>query len=134
MIKWQETYSTGVYLLDEQHKELFGYCNDLEGILQEGDVSPDMIKGGLKFLERYVTMHFGQEEACMHQNVCPISGKNKIAHQKFIQAYKLFEKRLSQGEDSYRILRRVHVFLEKWLVDHICRIDTKLKPCVHYSS
>jgi len=131
MIKWNEKFATGVYILDEQHKELFRYSNDLEGILKEGDVSSEMIQAGLKFLEKYVLNHFGQEENCMHQYHCPIAGKNKVAHQKFIKAYRLFEKRISQGEDAYRTLRHLHTFLEKWLVEHICKIDTHLKPCVY---
>jgi len=131
MIKWQESYSVGVYLLDQQHKELFSFCNDLEKILRDGDVPKDLLVDGLKFLEKYVANHFGQEETCMHQYACPISKKNKVAHQKFIQAYKDFEKRIGQEADSYRNLRQLHTFLEGWLVEHICKIDTHLKSCVY---
>ena len=131
MIKWQESYSVGVYLLDEQHKELFGFCNDLEEILRDGDCSKEFLQYGLKFLEKYVKMHFGQEENCMHQYECPMAKNNKLAHQKFIQAYKTYEKRIAQGDDYYKILRQLHRFLEKWLVEHICKIDTHLKPCVY---
>ena len=131
MIKWQESYSVGVYLLDQQHKELFSYCNDLEDVLRNGDVSKDFLLQGLKFLEKYVANHFGQEETCMHQYECPMAKKNKIAHQKFIQAYKNFEKKISEQEDGYRVLRQLHTFLESWLVEHICNIDTHLKSCVY---
>ena len=131
MIKWQESYSVGVYVLDEQHRELFNYCNDLEKILRERDVPQDMLEEGLKFLEKYVANHFGHEEKCMHQYACPVGKKNKIAHQKFIQAYKMFEKRIIQGGDSYYILKQLHIFLETWLVEHICKIDTQLKTCIY---
>ena len=131
MIKWQESYSVGVYLLDQQHKELFGFCNDLEDILRDGDVPKGFLEDGLKFLEKYVQAHFGQEETCMHQYACPIAWKNKVAHQKFIQAYRTFSKKIQKDADSYRTLRQLHIFLEKWLVDHICHIDTHLKACVY---
>jgi len=131
MIKWQDAYSTGVYLLDEQHKELFGYCNDLEDILREGDVSREFLEQGLKFLEKYVVNHFGQEENCMHQYECPIAKKNKNAHQKFIQSYKKMEKEIAEGADPYRTLRKIHTFLEGWLKMHICNLDTHLKTCVY---
>ena len=131
MIKWQESFSTGVYLLDEQHRDLFGYCNDLEDILREGDVSKEFLEQGLKFLEKYVIHHFGQEETCMHQYVCPMAKKNKLAHHRFIQAYKTFEKEISQNADSYRTLRKLHTFLENWLLEHIGNMDTHLKACVY---
>ena len=131
MIKWQESYSVGVYVLDEQHRELFNYCNDLEKILKDREVPKDTVEQGLKFLEKYVTSHFGQEEKCMHQYACPMGKKNKLAHQKFIEAYKTFEKKFSQEKDHYQILRQLHDFLETWLVEHICKIDTRLKTCVY---
>ena len=131
MIKWQESYSTGITKLDNQHKNLFQYCNDLELGIKAGDISKSVLELALRFLERYALGHFGQEETCMHQYTCPMSKKNKIAHQKFIQAYKTFEKKIAQGTDSYRTLRHLHTFLEKWLVEHICKIDTHLKACVY---
>ena len=72
MIKWQEAYCVGVAELDEQHKDLFQYCNDLNGILQDRDVSKQMLASGLEFLGKYVTGHFSLEEICMHQYACPI--------------------------------------------------------------
>ena len=131
MIKWQESYSVGVYLLDEQHKELFGFCNDLEEILRDGDVSKEFLEDGLKFLEKYVKAHFGQEETCMHQYACPVYKKNKLAHQQFIKAYVNFEKKIHEEADGMRTLRQLHTFLEKWLLEHICKIDTHLKSCVY---
>ena len=131
MIKWQEAYSTGIKQLDQQHQELFVYSNDLEGILQDEDVSKEKLEMGLEYLEQYAAKHFGQEENCMHQYACPIAGNNKQAHQKFIEAYKSFEIRINREEDIFSILRELHVFLEQWLVEHICKIDVRLKPCVH---
>jgi hemerythrin len=131
MIKWQADYSVGIYMLDEQHKELFSFCNDIEEILRDGGYSKEFLGQGIKFLEKYVVKHFGQEETCMHQYACPVAKKNKTAHQKFIQAYKTFEKQINDGNDPYRTLKRFHRFLETWLVEHICKIDTQLKPCTY---
>ena len=131
MIKWKEEYSIGDKKLDEQHKNLFVYCNDLEGILQDGEVTKRQLKLTLRFLELYVKCHFGQEESCMHKYSCPIAATNQQAHEKFIQTYKDFEKKISQENNSYEVLKSLHTFLEKWLVDHICKIDTQLKPCIH---
>ena len=131
MIKWQESYSTGVDKLDEQHKSLFQYSNDLEDGLNCGGVSKETLQRALNFLERYVKGHFGQEEACMFKCVCPIADKNKAAHQKFIEAFRAFQKKISEDGDGEKALRELHQFLETWLTDHIIKIDTQLKPYVH---
>ena len=137
MIKWQESYSTGVAKLDEQHKSLFKYSNELEESLNSQGVSKETLQRSLHFLERYVKGHFGQEESCMHQFACPAANINKLAHQKFIEAYITFSDRISKDADndvdSDAPLKELHHFLENWLTEHICKIDTQLKPCVHPS-
>jgi len=130
MIEWRESYSTGFFNLDEQHKHLFEYCNDLEKGLNRGSASGQMMERALMFLGNYVKYHFGQEETCMHKHECPISNKNKLAHEKFIQAFKTFQRTISEDGDNEGILRGLHHFLESWLVEHICKIDVQIKQCV----
>jgi len=135
MIKWKEEYSTGVAKLDQQHRSLFEYCNELEGTIKDGPIAVSTVELALRFLERYVKGHFGQEEACMHQHACPIADKNKFAHQQFIQMYESLQQKFINNKtneaNAKETLQVLHQFLEKWLIDHICQIETKLKPCVN---
>ncbi len=133
MIKWLDSYSIGIAQLDEQHKNLFQYCNDIEQGLNHGGLSKPTLAGALRFFERYVKDHFGQEENCMHKYACPIAEKNKFAHQKFIETYKMFQKRITEEGESERLLKELHHFLETWLTEHICKIDVQLKPCLQKS-
>ena len=131
MIKWLESYSTGIDKLDEQHKNLFQYSNDLEDGIKSGDISKNTLELALTFLERYAIGHFGQEETCMYKYACPIAQTNVLAHQEFIETYKLYQMKVSKVDDYGNIHRELHHFLETWLRAHICTIDTKLKQCVH---
>ncbi len=130
MIKWEDAYSTGIIELDKQHRNLFQYCNDLGDGIHSGDISQNVLLQALKFLERYIEVHFGREESCMYKYACPIAEKNKFAHQQFIESFKKFQKMINENSESGVILRELHFFLENWLVEHICRIDVKLKTCV----
>ena len=130
MIEWRESYSIGVEKLDEQHKNLFQYSNDLERGINNGAVSKQTLEGALKFLGSYVKGHFGQEEACMYKYACPFAKQNTMAHQKFIEAYKGFQRILTEEGNNEGTLKELHRFLETWLVDHICKIDVQLKTCV----
>ncbi len=131
MITWQESYSTGVAELDKQHKQLFQYTNELEDMIKTNAVSKHVLEGAMKYLEKYVSVHFGREETCMFKHQCPIASKNKDAHQKFIEKYHWFAAAVKEQGASDEILLNLHHFLETWLVEHICKIDTQLKPCVH---
>ena len=134
MITWQETYSTGIAELDKQHQNLFKYTNDLGQLIKDDAVSKQLLDGTLRFLTKYIEAHFGQEETCMHKHHCPLAEKNKEAHQKFIKNFKSIEEEIKKNDTSDASVKKLHHFLESWLVEHICKIDTQLKPCVHVSS
>lgn len=131
MIVWEDKFSTGVPELDKQHKNLFQYTNDLESLINDEAGSKDLIDRTMFFIERYIEVHFGHEESCMFKHQCPVAEKNKEAHEKFIQKFKATQVKLKEEGDNDKILREFHHFLEKWLVEHIGKIDTKLKSCVH---
>jgi len=134
MINWKETYSTGVKELDEQHKSLFQFTNDLGNSLHEKDTSTFLLMGCLEFMRKYITNHFDKEESCMHKYSCPIAGTNTQAHQNFIRAFNTFEEDINKGADKYKTFQGFHKFLEDWLVAHIGSIDVHLRPCVNKGS
>ena len=134
MIIWKETYSTGIAELDKQHQNLFKYTNDLGQLIKDDAVSKHLLDGTLKFLTKYIGAHFGQEETCMHKHHCPMAEKNKEAHQKFIRHFKLIEEKINKNNASDDSVKELHHFLENWLVEHICKIDSQLKPCAPASS
>lgn len=129
MIHWDESYATGIDKLDKQHQSLFQYANDLEAGVKRGDISKNTLELALKFLERYARSHFGQEEECMYRYACPVAQTNKQAHQDFIRTYSIYQARLTKGEDVYSLLTELHAYIENWLRDHICKIDSQLKGC-----
>ena len=131
MITWEEKYSTGVAELDKQHKNLFQYTNDLGEFVNNNTVSKQTTDRMMRFLGQYIKVHFNHEETCMYRNLCPVAAKNKDAHQKFIQQFKSTEERIKDEDSSDKALGELHHFLETWLVEHICKIDTQLKTCVH---
>jgi hemerythrin len=131
MITWEEKYSTGVAELDKQHKNLFQYTNDLGEYVKNNFGSKETTASMMRFLDQYIKVHFNHEETCMHKHLCPAATKNKDAHQKFILQFKATEKKINDENTGDKALKELHYFLEKWLVDHICKIDTQLKTCVH---
>jgi len=129
-VVWSEEYSTGNSDIDEQHQQLFQYLADLEEHMKSG-VDSAYMRRFLDFLGLYTRSHFCFEEICMRQKSCPVAGKNKEQHKKLLEAYTEFLHRFEVEGISDDLIKRLHDFLESWLVNHILRVDTHLRKCVN---
>ncbi len=129
-MKWSDDYATGVQRIDEDHKMIFRMAEDFRAAL-------DMGRGGavytvlLDALTMYCRGHFGFEERCMEEYRCPVAGKNKEAHGKFVEKLSEFQERYATSGYDHTDARRLVDTVDQWLDDHICRIDVHLKRCVN---
>ena len=130
MLEWDEKYSTGYAEIDDQHKKLFQVINQLGKSLEEG-AGEDKLDEIIAFLEEYAQMHFGQEEECMAREHCPMADRNKRAHQLFIKGIDSYRERLERFEDKKTLINDIHLETERWIVEHICKIDIALRDCRH---
>lgn len=129
MVQWSEAYATGVQDIDDQHKDLFEYIDQLEGCINEGTFEGSQIEIILNFLQMFCSTHFCLEEGCMRQRACPVQEKNKVAHEKFLTYFKDFRKKYELSDQKEKLVRNLHEVLLKWLVQHIIKIDMHVKGC-----
>lgn len=132
-IEWSEEYATKIDSIDRQHKKLFQYVNNIEQCVKKEIFVGTKIDEILDFLGTYTKTHFSHEEFCMVERKCPVTEKNKRAHDSFLAFY-------TDLSDSYyetssvvekeKIIKRLHNRAEDWLVSHICKIDIHLKNCI----
>jgi hemerythrin len=132
MIIWDESMSTGVSLLDAQHKMLFQKFNEFSETLSK-PVARENTGEMLDFLQFYVAWHFGREEKCMDEYKCPVADHNKQAHAEFVSKFKQFYTHWQEGTIDADLVRQTHEELETWLVNHVKRIDTQLGACVKHA-
>ncbi len=127
-MRWSEQYATGVERLDEQHKMIFKMAEDFRASL-------DLGHGGtygvlLDIMDSYCRRHFGFEERCMEEHRCPVAQGNKEAHTKFVKVLSGFRQRYERtGYDPVEARKLVDT-VDRWLSEHICRIDVHLRQCV----
>lgn len=129
MIEWSERFATGVPHLDQQHRMLFQMVGDFAAAMEVGR-GEGVYREFLASLQLYARMHFGAEEECMLRFHCPAARANAAAHLQFRGLVE--ELRGEEGRLGFRradALRAVAA-LEEWLVEHIGRIDTQLRPLV----
>jgi hemerythrin len=125
-MKWSDEYATGIERLDTQHKTLFKMTEDFRGALDEG-LGENVYGDLLRSLDLYARTHFGFEEGLMERHQCPSSRQNREAHERFVEILAGFQERYTQHgfdrEDAHAMVNT----MDRWLVNHICRLDLELK-------
>jgi hemerythrin len=64
----------------------------------------------------------------MHQCQCPAAQDNVVAHRGFIEMLAGFHARHAVNGFDRQDAQRLVDFLDRWLADHIGRIDVQIKP------
>ncbi len=132
-LEWDnERMATGQPLIDAQHKEWIQRINQFNAaiLLGEGEES---VKETLEFLTKYANIHFTTEEDVMARLNIPVLEENRRAHEEF--RAKLSEIRSwvnETGPSSVEVIA-LKMDMEKWVENHICTIDIRLRETIHHS-
>ena len=114
-VEWVSDLDTGISIIDDQHKRLLSYINQLAG-----DIDRAAVGRVLADLVDYTVSHFAFEESLQEQAGYKHVRAHKDVHDKFIEHVDMFVERYSQGED---VVEDLYVMLSTWLIDHIKRED-----------
>ncbi len=128
-IKWTDSLSTGVGIVDQQHKELFNRVNQLHCAMTQGR-GKNEIGSMLDFLGNYVVDHFTAEEREMALMFCPAAEENKKAHRELLAKFAELRKRFDESGAEAVIVLEIYNTLSTWLVEHIAKVDTKMNDCI----
>jgi hemerythrin len=127
MFEWQDTYTVGVTVIDEQHRELF----ELMHAMQQGYGADAPVKRGravfVQLLTEVVTKakaHFATEQALMRQWNYPHLAEHQQVHDSLAEHAEALLERVRSGNSigPAEVLR----FLGNWLAHHISAADQRL--------
>lgn len=130
LITWQDSYSVGVDLIDNDHKLLVSLINQLNDAISE-DEGRDVVGSVLNVLVEYTVSHFGREELLLKKGQYPEAEftAHHREHEKLTAQVRAIVARYYDGEiDS--IDSEVLLFLKNWLTGHILGVDMKYRPYV----
>jgi hemerythrin len=128
-IKWDEKLmGSGVNSVDAQHKELIKMLNAFREATCNGSGDEELGKM-LDFLGNYAKMHFRHEELVMEQHHCPMAQRNQEEHAKFLEDFGVLANRFKGEGASHAFVMEVQVRVMRWLTNHICGCDAKLRQC-----
>ena len=128
-IHWDPSMTTGIDSVDDQHKQLIAWLNDLLEAMSMGRGRTE-VEALLAQLGTYAGTHFGHEEACMVKYKCPVAAANAAAHKEFVATFTAFREEFQRDGATASLVVRVESELMRWLTGHIKRTDTQLAACV----
>jgi hemerythrin len=121
-VNWSDSYSMGVKIIDDQHKGLLDFVNDLFNH-STGDEKEEYayFKDVIQQAVEYVKNHFQTEEKLMLRTKFPGYLKHKKAHNSFILTV---VKSVRDYESGKRlVLDKFARFLKDWVLTHIAVMD-----------
>ncbi len=126
-IKWDNDFSVGNTIVDQQHLRLLTIINDfLENLNQHLD--SEAVSNTLTEITEYAIMHFQEEEQLMKRSNYPELNKHKKVHQKYM------EKNVQLCFAAMTSVEELHVVVKKhlfdWWYNHILHTDIKYKSYV----
>lgn len=121
-ITWNDSYSVGVVLIDNQHKRLINIINELSDAMGAGK-GKDVLGKVLQELIQYVNTHFKTEEDYMVKYSYPEYEAHRYEHEKLTDEVKRFYEDFNAGKALLTI--QIMNFLRNWLMDHIVVKDKK---------
>jgi hemerythrin len=121
-VQWSDDYSTKVTLIDEQHKGLLDFINDLFNHVTGNDAKERAyFQKVIQQAVQYVKFHFATEEKYMISINFPGYPEHKKAHDQFVLTVITTIKEFEQG-DNLTLLKFAN-FLKDWVLTHIAVMD-----------
>jgi hemerythrin-like metal-binding protein len=127
LFEWNDMFSVGVNSIDDQHKKLIDYVNQLHDAMMEGKAN-DQIAPILDGLISYTATHFAHEEKYFAQFNYENTDEHKQLHQDLVGQVMDFKGKFDSGEAT--LSSDLMEFLKEWLMNHIMQEDKKYVECL----
>lgn len=119
LFEWDDQYSVGVKMFDDQHRQLVEMINEL-ATAAHGRAGADTLPRTLEGVVSYTKTHFAAEEAEMRRHGYPAFAAHKAEHEALVQQVSEFVDLVSGGT---RPVVEMLLFLKDWLINHILGTD-----------
>ncbi|MGQ3685760.1 MAG: bacteriohemerythrin [Candidatus Loosdrechtia sp.] len=123
-ILWDKSFSVGVRVLDEQHKQIVILINTLIE-MSNVEVASEIISDTLTKMTRYALEHFKDEEHYMLEYGYPGFSLQKSQHQEFKKKTAGFC--IDTMAYTETVPMEISEFLKSWWTNHILKEDMKYK-------
>ena len=124
-IEWDDSFSVGIKLIDEQHQMLIERTNAISDAVANSR-GLGKITQTLDFMIKYTEFHFSAEEKVMIDNDYPKWAEHHKLHEDFKARLNLMVQDFEEDGATSGLSEDITTYLTNWLVNHIKGIDTEL--------
>lgn len=128
-IGWRDDLLTGVWEIDDQHKELFRRFGTLLTACNEGKGNEEVLRL-FTFLDEYVASHFSAEERIMRSCGYADYLEHKRQHQKFVRQLEELKRKFRDEGAGLSLVISTNQMMIEWLVQHIEKMDKEVAGCL----
>lgn len=129
VITWRRQLSVGQPCIDDDHKHLIEYLNELDAALNARVFLPVRVAKILMKLLEYTQQHFAREEKIMQTVRYPKFEEHVRQHHEAVRILSELSSAFTK-EPNHQNAERLYSFTAHWLVNHIIMQDTQLTPYV----
>jgi hemerythrin-like metal-binding protein len=122
VIKWRDSYSTGVSQFDSEHRRMVELINGMFEAMRDKKELAEVEKM-LEEVINYTQYHFANEEQAMAEIGYPGLAEHREEHDKLKEEAGSFKTRLKEDFDTGT--KNFYHFLREWLTEHILECDMK---------
>ncbi|MFP5222378.1 MAG: bacteriohemerythrin [Acidobacteriota bacterium] len=127
ILEWDDSMAVGVYLIDEQHKELVVLINNIADAIQSG-ASVSEVSRFIRRFYNYTIVHFQTEESLMDHTSYPDYFAQVHEHLDCSMKALEFHRRFVE-EDDFNLLEFLE-YIVSWFRTHTTGIDQSLTEYV----
>jgi hemerythrin len=124
LIEWTPQLSVGVKQLDDEHKKLIAFLNDLHAGMVAGH-GDDVLGPILEGLVKYTRTHFDNEEALLRTHGYPGFSAHLLEHERLAAVVLAKQAQFKSGGGGAMLNITTMQFLRSWLLDHVEGTDKK---------
>jgi hemerythrin len=123
-VTWSDRYSMGVKVIDDQHKGLLSFVNDLFNHATGDEYEErEYFKSVIQQAVKYIKVHFETEEKLMLSTNFPGYAEHKMIHDGFTMTVLKSVKDFEAGKRL--VLEKFAYFLKDWVLSHVAVEDVK---------
>lgn len=128
IIEWRDDYSVDIQEIDEQHKCIVNYINELgDALIRKGNQVA--VYDVVNKLVEYTKIHFAVEETLMRIFTYQGYNEHKISHDMLVLQLSSLQKKLYDGHPEVGM--ELMMLLKKWLLEHISHEDKQYTAALH---
>ncbi len=123
-LEWSNDLSVGVEEIDDDHKNMIKYYNDLFAACMVS-MGPAVVLETLGKLIEYTKCHFQREEGLMVKEGYPGLDKQRHEHEELIRIVEEVQKK-AKSDPDHEFSNDVLGFVSSWIRNHILESDLAL--------